>query len=139
MGPSIFVDGEAQVATHRGLQASVLQWGRRSSSTESRSLGHHGRRDPARFNGAVIFVDGEEQDTGHDWGQGKHLLQWGRRSSSTESALMLRYSNQGVGELQWGRRSSSTESALHCEGGHGERNASMGPSMFVDGEYPDHI
>jgi len=40
--------------------------------------------------------------------------------------------------LQWGRRCSSTETRLRAELGSQCCRASMGPSMFVDGDVPRH-
>src|SRR5215510_14421176 len=61
MGPSIFIDGESSSMRRIRTWVRSLQWGRRSSSTESLCFG-----------GAV---------------ESARTLQWGRRSSSTESAV----------------------------------------------------
>src|SRR5215510_2458440 len=87
-----------------------LQWGRRSSSTESRSLARFrlsaarslqwGRRSSSTESVTLTLKAIKKI----------YALQWGRRSSSTES-LEKRYACEPADALQWGRRSSSTESS----------------------------
>src|SRR5215510_15883831 len=62
-----------------------LQWGRRSSSTERNlyARGSGQARDTSM--GPSIFIDGEA--TAAARGNGPPRLQWGRRSSSTESPV----------------------------------------------------
>ena len=61
------------------------------------------------------------------------MLQWGRRCSSTET-LNVQADGACAIELQWGRRCSSTETCCPRTRRPGRRRASMGPSMFVDGD-----
>src|SRR5438046_603826 len=85
MGPSIFIDGDVtERAAAWGF--SQLQWGRRSSSTET-----------------VMDLSGSDHYV--------YRLQWGRRSSSTETTPPRSPASSPV-TLQWGRRSSSTETRV---------------------------
>ena len=85
----------------------MLQWGRRSSSTDSSSCRAARTGSPASFNGAVD-----------------------RRRRIGNCAKYLDLSGLA---LQWGRRSSSTDRFVaeldKLLGGR----ASMGPSIVVDG------
>ncbi len=65
MGPSISVDGEALGIDPEGYTAEMLQWGRRSASTESGAT-ERAYEDMLR------------------------ALQWGRRSASTERSGISR-------------------------------------------------
>ena len=91
----------------RPIRKAELQWGRRSSATETRQ-GTNARADV-------------------------YWLQWGRRSSATETREKQR--NIAAREqLQWGRRSSATETLLVSLQLLRLVPASMGPPLFSDGD-----
>ena len=180
MGPSIFIDGDASQTMRaarggwlqwgrrssstetasfhtRARAAAELQWGRRSSSTETGCRHRHGADDGPCFNGAV---DLHRRRPGCHWGDRQ---QWSDASmgpsifiDGDEPAVTIA---PGIRKLQWGRRSSSTETREHdgcslspaCFNGavdlHRRRRerrwprvrsvlASMGPSIFIDGDTP---
>ena len=157
MGPSIFIDGDLIEQIKRLKPASLLQWGRRSSSTEtlmgaSAAVGwletlQWGRRSsstetggdgpeeagrPGASMGPSIFIDGDPSPSG------THTTGWPRFNGAVD--LHRRRPAVGVGSpaepilLQWGRRSSSTETDRPRWGARGSRGASMGPSIFIDGD-----
>src|SRR5512139_3510997 len=113
MGPSIVVDGEKIEWLHYRRRSSKLQWGRRSSSTESR-LAIAGQRLPGgRFNGAV---DRRRRRAGEVRSRGPRRL-----DASMGPSIVV------DGEDHW-------------RAGHDvEATASMGPSIVVDGEADDAI
>ena len=108
MGPSIFVDGDPAG---------------RSASAPTRS----------GFDGAVDLRRRRHVSAGMT-NETSTQLQWGRRSSSTETAQAVRQGGDVGIELQWGRRSSSTETPRLNRDEQIKLLASMGPSIFVDGD-----
>ena len=131
MGPSIVVDGEGRCVKRGTADDSMLQWGRRSSSTESLEC---------------ITGNGVH-----------HVLQWGRRSSSMErsaaygsSTVPPEHFNGAVDRRRRrargrapGRHSGSSfngavdrrrRRALRIGSPRSDSTASMGPSIVVDGE-----
>ena len=106
MGPSMFVDGD-------GLEALAAVRHRVASM------------------GPSTFVDGDGVAAERSQNLGE--LQWGRRCSSTETVWSV-WPVQRPVLLQWGRRRSSTETRRRQLRRHAARLASMGPSMFVDGD-----
>src|SRR5215510_1462971 len=110
MGPSIFIDGEMPPPPRLGAGTAASM-------------------------GPSIFIDGEERLASSSPSD-RLALQWGRRSSSTESSLTASPPAPGWNALQWGRRSSSTESNHQWGEWCRRHKASMGPSIFIDGETP---
>src|SRR5215510_14647703 len=110
----------------------MLQWGRRSSSTERLSTANTAIGEAFRFNGAVDLHRRRGQRSQEYW----------RSQGSFNGAVDLHrrrvFADVRDGRvteaLQWGRRSSSTESAKLRNRLRFSREASMGPSIFIDGE-----
>ena len=132
MGPSIVIDGE--IRPQSGCTCDrQLQWGRRSSSTESRRHPHARRScEEAASMGPSIVIDGEPRHRARDGGldrasMGPSIVIDGE--SATPGTV-----DQLRDGLQWGRRSSSTESRRSAAGCRRPQKASMGPSIVIDGE-----
>ncbi len=107
-----------------------LQWGRGCSSAESRRHSGSSRR-PTRFNGAAdVHPRKPRTDCASVAFSG--LLQWGRGCSSAESTRDAQRSG-GIIALQWGRGCSSAESREQPSKQQRDRQASMGPRMFIRG------
>ena len=85
MGPPLFSDGD-QALQHAGrFSVRPLQWGRRSSATETVADTTDKAKKAIASMGPPLFSDGdyvEDLDSLASVG----LLQWGRRSSATETA-----------------------------------------------------
>src|SRR6185436_14880102 len=87
MGPSTLIDGDATRPNRRRVCCIWLQWGRRLSSTETRTgSGQHG--ETVASMGPSTLIDG---DTGviKAYDLDGEVLQWGRRLSSTETGAWI--------------------------------------------------
>ena len=160
MGPPTNVDGDDTLLWLTDEDASVLQWGRRRTSTETGSLPVRRPVSSALQWGRRRTSTETERELGVSLDESK--LQWGRRRTSTETSSS-NASRCSSAKLQWGRRRTSTEtsrrrgrSARPCSfnGAADERRrrqsvaddakivlneASMGPPTNVDGDSTGHF
>ncbi len=118
-------------APSMGWQPLALQWGRRSASTETLDRVEVPRQPVVASMGPSISVDGDGMCVGRpDMGYG---LQWGRRSASTETpgrvALAIPSSCFNGAVDQRRRRPSGGRWRFRTS-----TAASMGPSISVDGD-----
>ncbi len=109
MGPSISVDGEVTSTSYACRAVTMLQWGRRSASTESVRA-----ENPANVGAS---------------------LQWGRRSASTERSAWWSGAAAGAGRFNGAVDQRRRRDHVEIETVRREA-ASMGPSISVDGEVP---
>ena len=154
MGPPLFSDGNPRHASLIASQPVALQWGRRSSATETTgtadvaavtSLLQWGRRSSATETATASMM--RPVIVKLQWGRRSSAtetssrmvnssascsLQWGRRSSATETRFPPLF-QQFTRELQWGRRSSATETRDDDAVPDHDFLASMGPPLFSDG------
>ena len=111
MGPPLFSDGDLSPPKPTPRDPP-LQWGRRSSATETARVAGC-RCNDWRFNGAAALQRRRPS----------------RNAASTCSAVWL----------QWGRRSSATETLRPTPNPPTLSEASMGPPLFSDGDQPSFI
>ncbi len=106
MGPSLFSDGNMSVEA-----VSVM-------------------RNEASM-GPSLFSDGNLSDDDRAMADSIEL-QWGRRYSATE-IVVATVATFSMARLQWGRRYSATEIMMRRWHRDQRKIASMGPSLFSDG------
>ena len=111
MGPSMFVDGDPSGVRVAMLSLTASMGPSMFVDGDSRTAHARASRPAAASMGPSMFVDGDTMSQiAPMWAQ---LLQWGRRCSSTETTATS-FSPQRLISLQWGRRCSSTETFSQC-------------------------